>query len=110
MSNVLTLATVADGVTIAFDPDSSMVYPLTGCCKASAKGLENYVGCRACYQPIPDGMGMAWIFKPETTDENVAENEASTRSLTSWIEEFGGGPLSPTIAYTITLEAIRAAR
>jgi hypothetical protein len=32
-------------------------YYLTDCCGASAKGMENYVGCRGCYRPIDDGIG-----------------------------------------------------
>lgn len=32
-------------------------YYLTPCCGASAKGLEDYVGCRACYAEIDSALG-----------------------------------------------------
>jgi len=34
-----------------------MRYYLTDCCGASATGTADYVGCRACYQPIDDRLG-----------------------------------------------------
>jgi hypothetical protein len=33
------------------------VFPLTQCCEASASGIADYVGCKACYQPVPDWFG-----------------------------------------------------
>ena len=30
---------------------------LTPCCGASAKGMEDYVGCRNCYEPIDPALG-----------------------------------------------------
>lgn len=42
---------VADGI----------VYLLTTCCGASAKGGEHGVICRACYAPIDERFGMAWM-------------------------------------------------
>ncbi len=35
----------------------SMRYYLTECCLASAKGLEDCTGCRACYQEIDPMLG-----------------------------------------------------
>jgi hypothetical protein len=34
-----------------------MRYYLTDCCGASAKGLEHYVGCRACYREVDPALG-----------------------------------------------------
>jgi hypothetical protein len=30
---------------------------LTECCLASAKGMSNFVGCRACYRPVDSAIG-----------------------------------------------------
>lgn len=38
-----------------------MIYRLTGCCQASAKGGFTGILCRACYAVIPDEMGDAWM-------------------------------------------------
>jgi hypothetical protein len=54
--------------TLALDPvtdgfiatDGSLVYFLTRCCKASAKGGQYGTICRACYSPIDERLGMAW--------------------------------------------------
>lgn len=46
-------------VTVEID-DSDIfpcVYPLTQCCKAAASGIADYVGCKACYKPVPDWFG-----------------------------------------------------
>lgn len=46
-------------VTVEID-DSDLfpgVYPLTQCCKAAASGIADYVGCKACYKPVPDWFG-----------------------------------------------------
>jgi hypothetical protein len=57
-----------DGISIAADhgdPDfgfhDPIYYPLTPCCGASAKGMENGIGCRSCHQPVPDAFGAAWV-------------------------------------------------
>lgn len=43
-------------------PEMPIVYRLTECCGASAKGSSSgpYVVCRACYKRLPDVMGDAW--------------------------------------------------
>ena len=44
--------------------DTGIIYPLSKCCKASAKGSGNGIVCRACYRPLPDRFGMAadnWV-------------------------------------------------
>lgn len=56
MSSIVKIPT-RSGVTIAVS--DGIAYPLTPCCGASAKGLEHYVGCRACYQEIDPSLGMA---------------------------------------------------
>lgn len=37
--------------------DGQMVWFLTDCCAASAKGLEDGVGCRSCYELIDPSLG-----------------------------------------------------
>jgi len=39
-----------DGTTLAIS--MGLVYPLTACCGASAKGGEHGIICRKCYSPI----------------------------------------------------------
>lgn len=48
-----------EGEPVARDPHGDMEYLLTLCCGASYKGMESYVGCRACYREV-DGGGMPW--------------------------------------------------
>lgn len=33
------------------------VYPLTKCCKATATGTADYIGCRRCYEPVDPMVG-----------------------------------------------------
>lgn len=58
MSDVFVLGRDAVG-TVAEDrsSDPPFRYYLTECCGASAKGLEDYVGCRACYGEIDPALG-----------------------------------------------------
>lgn len=46
----------AYGLAYAFASDGTLYYP-TPCCGASAKGLEDGVGCRACYRMIDPMLG-----------------------------------------------------
>lgn len=48
------------GGRIAVDLPTGIVYPLTLCCEASAKGMEGGIGCRGCYEYVEDGFGMGW--------------------------------------------------
>lgn len=48
-----------DGGTFA--ACDGIVYFLTDCCKASAKGVEHGVACRACYRLVDERLGMAWM-------------------------------------------------
>lgn len=45
---------------VQFAKCDGIIYPLTPCCQASAKGCDGYVGCRKCYQPLDCGFGAAW--------------------------------------------------
>jgi hypothetical protein len=63
-----------DAVSVIAENDG-MIYRLTNCCQASAKGVGAGVACRACYTLIDDEMGRAWLsrtspladqFYPET--------------------------------------------
>ena len=33
------------------------VSPLTQCCEAAASGIADYVGCKGCYEPVPEWFG-----------------------------------------------------
>ncbi|MGA0848624.1 MAG: hypothetical protein ACO3RX_01615 [Chthoniobacterales bacterium] len=37
-----------------------LVYPVTPCCRATAKGGEYGIICRACYQPIDEFFGLCF--------------------------------------------------
>ena len=37
-----------------------VIYPLTPCCHASAKGCDGYTGCRKCYAEVPSEFGAGW--------------------------------------------------
>jgi hypothetical protein len=54
-------------VTVELDPEGIFpgVYPLTQCCEAAASGIADYVGCKACYQPVPEWFGH---FAPTVND------------------------------------------
>lgn len=52
---VLLASTTIGDVTLC----DGIVYVLTTCCKASGKGSERGVVCRACYQQVPDLHGWA---------------------------------------------------
>ncbi len=60
-----TITTISMGIDADLALDASigdgMVYYLTPCCKASAKGCDEHVACRACYRVIPDALGDAWM-------------------------------------------------
>lgn len=51
MTNETPTAECPHGVAIACD--YGIIYPLTPCCRASGKGGEWGVMCRACYAPLP---------------------------------------------------------
>lgn len=55
------VTTISSGISGDLAISGGMVYYLTTCCKASAKGCADYVGCRACYRPIADALGDAWM-------------------------------------------------
>ena len=62
-----------DDVGLLAESDG-IVYYLTDCCEASAKGLEDYVGCRACYREIDPALGMAWLVsEPDTLPDRVKQ-------------------------------------
>jgi hypothetical protein len=51
-----------DKVSVIAENDG-IIFRLTNCCEASGKGGERGVICRACYQPVDDEMGMAWVAR-----------------------------------------------
>lgn len=81
--------TVAAPTTLCLDSiggelvvSDGVVYYLTECCKASGKGGEHGVICRACYRPVADVYGTAWM---------VSDNAAWARyalDLVPTLEQF----------------------
>lgn len=56
MDPVIILGRCKTGITCTMD-GYDWSWFLTDCCAASAKGMEDGVGCRACYHLIPDALG-----------------------------------------------------
>lgn len=54
------LTTGRGGVSLA--ESDEIIYYLTACCNASAKGGQYGVICRACHNPVPDWMGDAALI------------------------------------------------
>lgn len=46
--------------SVQFAKCAGLIYPLTPCCNASAKGCDGYIGCRKCYQELEPGFGACW--------------------------------------------------
>lgn len=46
--------------SVQFAKGYGVIYPLTPCCQASAKGTEGGICCRKCYQLVPYDFGMGW--------------------------------------------------
>lgn len=57
------LATTERGSLVVLD---GLVYPLTPCCDASAKGCDGYVGCRGCYEEVSPAFGDCAIVGSHT--------------------------------------------
>jgi hypothetical protein len=63
---------MSEPVTIGFFPfgendnvqfvqnEQGLVYPLTPCCQATAKGMDEYIGCRNCYEEVDSMLGACW--------------------------------------------------
>lgn len=71
-------APVALGVE-RYENGTTLVWPLTTCCAASAKGSVGGVVCRKCYELIDDRFGDCW-----TPDEERGWD--TYRNLLSWEE------------------------
>ena len=50
-----------------------VIYPVTDCCKATAKGTDGGICCRSCYNEVDSLFGMGW------TQEEFAEDIAKGR-------------------------------
>lgn len=61
-STLVTLDVEGFDVTVVADLEVGIVYPLTACCGASAKGSGSGVVCRACYRPVPATLGAGWTL------------------------------------------------
>jgi hypothetical protein len=44
------------GYDVAVNNEGDAFY-VTPCCGASSKGMEDYTGCRRCYQEVDPGLG-----------------------------------------------------
>lgn len=45
---------------VEFVKSGGVIYPLTPCCQASAKGCDGYIGCRKCYTEVDPAFGAGW--------------------------------------------------
>ena len=69
----------------------NLIYPVTACCNADAKGSGTGVVCRGCYAPLPDEYGMAFTvgnFREKYPDWCQAKqvcNEAPA-ALAAWTD------------------------
>lgn len=63
-----------------------LLMPLTDCCGATAKGLEDYVGCRKCYEEID----------PRYGDCEAIDSPNATRVVDSILGEFHDLPSRAT--------------
>jgi len=101
-TGVRVLAVLDGGVKLA--AADGLLYLLTPCCGASAKGSGGSptgVVCRACYLPIPAWMGWGAL----------AADDAAVDAVTDLLREHGGvlKQLLGTIPMTVVLEARRQA-
>lgn len=60
-------------VNLGLDDSTGMIFPLTECCAASAKGSSATHGgpavvCRRCYQEVDDAYGLSVIIDFELAD------------------------------------------
>jgi hypothetical protein len=83
MTTTTTAAELVTGGTLAHA--DGIVYILTTCCGASAKGVEYGAACRKCYTPISDLFGMAW-----TADEFADNYPAWVRAHSTLTEATPG--------------------
>ena len=80
MPDAITTKT-ANGLSIGLDTEIKMVYPLTTCCEASAKGSVATgvpaTVCRACYRDIDPGYGDCVIL--------TEDRDAAIQKISWWI-------------------------
>lgn len=74
---------VAD--TFVNTADGEYLYGLTSCCNATAKGNEDGVVCRSCYELVDDALGgemkpTSHIAGPQSTEDLIAASEADARA------------------------------
>lgn len=68
--------------------DDGIIYLLTPCCGASAKGSGEGVVCRSCYRPIPSVFGAA-----------VAAGEDASHMFATALAAVGGCPVPADCAW-----------
>ena len=78
-----TVTTISMGIDADLAISDGIVYYLTPCCKASAKGCDGYIGCRSCYRPIADELGDGWM----------ANDSAGWERRIAYLVATGGLPL-----------------
>jgi hypothetical protein len=44
-------------IGVVAETEDGFRFYLTPCCGASAKGMEDYIGCRACYREVDSALG-----------------------------------------------------
>lgn len=69
---------------IVWDEETGLVYLLTPCCHASAKGTTRGIVCRGCYAPV----GMRYADGTIATSQVAAANMAAKIAGMIRLEEF----------------------
>lgn len=89
-----TQTTTTCGLTVAYDAEVGLAYPLTPCCKASGKGGEHGVICRACYQPVDGLYGDCALL-------NFPGRPSDWERITGWITDAGCPCATNCAAHTV---------
>lgn len=84
---------------LSVDPEVGMVYYRTECCGASATGSGDGVACRACYRPVSDELGRAWMVADEASWAAYAER------LRPELEEFADKVVARVRSRALSLSA-----
>lgn len=50
---------------VTFMRSGDLIYPVTDCCQATAKGTEWGICCRGCYEEVDSAYGSCWTVGAE---------------------------------------------
>jgi hypothetical protein len=89
----------ADGYLVYLNRDE-MDVRVTECCRATAKGLEDGIGCRSCYQLIDEAIGGQPVPPYILDDGRVTFTGPVARG---WGDHLPGPPYSYSYTFTVQL-------